>query len=201
MPKPFYGEVPATLGQGEHLAVIKEMIDTGHQWTKDGTKAYRKFFIVLAFPDLGIEKWALSNFGINSWLSKSQPPFVGFYELVTAVEGRELDAEELKTYDLWTLVGKTVVAVVEPNEKGYQNIVVVKNSIVELPTDGMELVAYDYEEASLPHILIGLPKRANEMIKASKEWQDANTEIPEAGETPAEAADGKDEIKVSDIAF
>ena len=86
-PLPFYGEAAQLIDAGEYEAVITKVICLGHQAWKD--KEVTKFWIEFEIPSLGNITKPLSNFGINTWLSPSKPPFCGFYELIHAVLNQE----------------------------------------------------------------------------------------------------------------
>lgn len=178
MAKEFFGDKAQRIEPGKHLVVIQSIIDLGHQYTKDGTKTYHKLMIDLFYVEQGTRQ-SLSYFGTPTWLSKSKPGNVGLYELITAVEGRDLTADEFATYNVFSLPGKTITIVNEYDQNGqYINPVAAEYSATQWPTDGIDLTAYNYQEAIQPHVLLTLSKRTVDMLKSSKEWKDEHAIAP-----------------------
>lgn len=212
MPKPFYGEAAQLVEAGEYEAVITKVICLGHQAWKDREVA--KFWVEFEIPSLGNITKPLSNFGINTWLSPSKPPFCGFYELIHAVLNQEkMEKDDLEAYDVFELVGKPIVVVFEQNEKGYMNITSVKPYTGVIPIQPTtEIVTIGVEDFKNPELVGKAGDKARQLIWQSREFMDSpidygTSEKEDRVENAREILGGKivehdtTEIKLSDIPF
>jgi len=199
MPKPFYGETAQLIEAGEYPAVITQVINLGHQRFKD--REITKFWIEFWIPNMNTSRH-LSNFGITSWLSPSKPPFVGFYELITAVESKAtMSQDELKEYDLYSIAGKSVNVTFELNEKGYMNIskVTPYNGTAALTHD-QEIITVGVEDFDTVEVMDKL-RRINEkavaLIWGSSEYINSVKSSISSGSKDEDVQ----EISLTDIPF
>jgi len=174
MPKPFHGEAMQLIEAGEYEAVITKVICLGHQAWKD--KEVTKFWVEFEIPSLGNITKPLSNFGINTWLSPSKPPFCGFYELIHAVLNQEkMEKDDLEAYDVFELAGKSIVVVIEQNDKGYMNITSVKpytgGTASIQPTT--EIVTIGVEDFKNPELVDKAGEKARQLIWQSREFMES----------------------------
>ena len=171
MPKPFYGEEMTVIEAGEYDVIITQVINLGHQTWKD--KAVTKFWIEFWIPNLNMSK-EISNFGIMTWLSPSKPPFVGFYELISAVTNNQaLTQGEAKEYNVYDLAGKPVVVVFSQNEKGFMNITGVKSySGEDKLSCTEEIIVVGTEDFKNNELLDKIPDKARQLIWQSREFME-----------------------------
>lgn len=187
MPKPFYGEYSSD-EPGEYQAVIRQVINCGH--IKNNKDVWMStVFVDFFIPKLNKVK-SLSNFGVYAWLTPNKYPRVGLFELITAVEGRELEPSELKKYDIFSIVEKQVMLKME-TINGYVNITGIGHVDAEMPIEGQTYLALGVEDFGNSELFGKANVAAQNLIMRSKELFDG----------PAVAADAEQEIKVSDIPF
>lgn len=196
MPKPYYGEAAQLIDAGEYDAVITHVINLGHQAFKD--REITKFWIEFWIPSLNTSK-PLSNFGITSWLSPSKPPFVGFYELISAVTNNPLlTQDEAKAYDVFQLAGKSVKLVFAQNEKGFMNISAVQHSDETLVAPE-ELITVGVEDFENTELLDKIPEKARNLIWFSREQ--TGTGNKDVFETVQIKGDDEKELRIEDVPF
>ncbi len=199
------------LTAGESRARIVEIVCLGDQPTKAGDKTIRKYHIGLEFEDGRIEP--LSRFGIANFGGASQHPFVGFFELYTAVLGHEPTNAEQRTLDKYeALLGKTIVVVIEDvmagNGNMYANITGVKASDVQIEGTH-ELIAFHREDIADPDKVWRLESNVADMVKKSiqyAEYQLGGKVVSSNAikETPMPIIDldaPKEEINIKDVPF
>jgi len=193
MPKPAYGELGDTIDAGKYDAVIYLIADIGHQQTLNG-KSIHKYFFEFDIPEKNTTK-ALSNFGIANWLSPSKAPYVGLYELITAVAKVPVTKEEIAVFDLWTLIGKTVKITIEEDEKGYMNVTAIEPAETDLKSE-RELFTFEIDD--IPNLeklgqLESKCSRALTQLYKSEEFINQSYKKDEGEE--------KEEIKIEDVPF
>ena len=196
MPKPYYGEAAQLIDAGEYDAVITHVINLGHQTFKD--REITKFWIEFWIPSLNESK-PLSNFGISSWLSPSKPPFVGFYELISAVTSNPLLTQnEAKAYDVFQLAGKSVKIVFTQNEKGFMNITGVQHSDEALVAPE-EPITVGVEDFGNTELLDKIPEKARNLIWFSREQ--TGTVSNDVYETVQIKGDDESQIALDQVPF
>lgn len=187
MSKQFYGEYNS-LEAGTYEAVITQVVCLGHQDFK-GT-ARTKFWIGLDIE--GIGERSLSNFGIQSWLSPSKHPYVGFYELICAVlDNPAPSADELKEFDFFSLAGKNITVTYE-NVGGYMNITGIGRSMGIFKSD-KEIITISTDEYDNDELIRKLDVKASNMIYQSTEMTDILSKAPKS--------EGEDIVSVDSIPF
>ena len=207
MPAPMHGEAVQLIETGDYDAVITQVICLGHQAWKE--KEVTKFWVELFIPSLNISK-PLSNFGINTWLSPSRPPFVGFYELITATTNEQNPSKDfLNDYDLFDVAGKSVTLTFDVNEKGYMNIVGVKpyTGTASLKTEE-EIIKMGVEDFKNEELMEKISDKPRQMIWTSREFQEGDPFFANSKTVSAKNDIKKttleevpDEIKISDVPF
>lgn len=205
MPVPDYGVMQETIVPGDYSAVISKVISIGTQTTKTG-KELKKYYIEFFIPELNISK-PLSNFGIANFKSKSQYPFVGLYELISAVlKTTDPTNEEMAEYNVYDLAGKSVKVSIE-EVRGYSVITGVLATEDKIVYEE-ETIAYDITEAIAADNLGTLDKKVSKLIRDSKEYNVFDSPVTSPVATDQVSMDGtvselsKDkELRLEDVPF
>ncbi len=203
MPKPFHGEPVQLIEAGEYDAIITQVVNLGHQTFKG--KEATKFWVEFWIPNLNASQ-PLSNFGIMTWLSPSKPPFVGFYELISAAEKIEKPSQDfLKEYDLYALAGKSMKVVFSENEKGYMNISAVKpyDGTASLKTE-QPIITVGTEDFMNPELLETINEKARNIIWSSREFMETPGEVDKTVEYAKRELGGTEveqTIRIEDVPF
>ena len=203
MPKPAFGEYTGVEEGREYNAIISHVVSLGHQ--EYNGKKNHKYYVEFFIPEINQGR-ALSAFGINNWTSPSQPPFIGFFEVIKAVTKNEtLTGKQASEYDFFQLAGKSVTLEFAQNEKGYLNVSKVSPCEEEVKAD-VELVTFGVEEIGTEKIET-LPTKLQDLIAKSQEYLDAQFQKPTTVEDardagiPIESAQDADEVHPENVPF